>query len=225
MINEFKGWMGEKCTTLNLWVFLDPKRYHRIDNVIVPSENGTTQIDHILVSVYGIFVIETKNIKGRIYAPPNSAKWTQYLSGKKSQFQNPIKQNYRHTKCLSDHLKLNHAFFRPLVFFIGDCEFKTDKPANVIDHDLAAYIRQFKKPCLSQKQVDEAIKALRQLKMDRSLTKKAHLKSLQERHNSTTVCPKCGKQLVERTTTKCPDTGRTFIGCSGWPKCKYTRDI
>lgn len=32
-------------------------------------------------------------------------------------------------------------------------------------------------------------------------------------------CPKCGKQLVERTSK----SGEKFIGCTGYPKCKYIK--
>jgi restriction system protein len=66
MINIIKGWLGEKMTTLAMWAMLDKNVYRRVDNVIVNTPNGTTQIDHVLVSVYGIFVIETKNIRGWI---------------------------------------------------------------------------------------------------------------------------------------------------------------
>jgi hypothetical protein len=47
--------------------WLDSEIYHSINNVTIPTANGTTLIDHIIVSKYGIFVVETKNIKGWIY--------------------------------------------------------------------------------------------------------------------------------------------------------------
>jgi restriction system protein len=69
-----KGWIGEKVTSAGMWAFLDKDIYRRIDDVIVPASNGTTQIDHVIVSVYGIFVIETKNIKGWIFGSPGNDK-------------------------------------------------------------------------------------------------------------------------------------------------------
>ena len=64
MFSLIKGWLGEKLTTLGIALFLDRTIYRRIDNVILASNDGsTTQIDHLLVSRFGIFVIETKNIK------------------------------------------------------------------------------------------------------------------------------------------------------------------
>ena len=34
------------------------------------------------------------------------------------------------------------------------------------------------------------------------LTKRDHVKSLRERHNSDTTCPKCGSRLVKRTAKR-----------------------
>ncbi len=62
-----KGWLGEKQTQFLLWLGLDKNIYRRCHDVIIPAKSGTTQIDHILVSVYGIFVVETKNMNGWIF--------------------------------------------------------------------------------------------------------------------------------------------------------------
>ena len=75
----FKGVMGEFQVNLLLKLFLSTDIYHLIKNVTLPTEDGTTQIDHILVSKYGIFVIETKNMKGWIFGSPNQKQWTQKI--------------------------------------------------------------------------------------------------------------------------------------------------
>lgn len=51
-------------------------QYHLLNNITVPFKEGTTQIDHILVSTKGIFVIETKNYSGWIFGDENSRQWT-----------------------------------------------------------------------------------------------------------------------------------------------------
>jgi len=223
MINIIKGWIGEKLTTLGMWAMLDKNIYHRFDNVIVNTPNGTTQVDHVLVSVYGIFVIETKNIKGWIFGTPNSDEWTQVIYGNKKQFQNPIKQNYRHTKCLSEQLKLEHELFKPIVFFIGDCEFKTDMPSNVLRGGLIPYIKKFRQVLLSPQQVEQIEASLISLKQDKSLNRRAHLDSLRDRHESTTICPRCGGSLVKRISKKGEFAGKPFFGCSNYPKCDFTK--
>ena len=58
----FKGVFGEFQVNLLLKLFLPKDTYHLLKNVTLPTDDGTTQIDHVLVSKYGVFVIETKNI-------------------------------------------------------------------------------------------------------------------------------------------------------------------
>ena len=65
--SSFKGWVGEAQGSLAAKIRLDSQIYRSIKNVTIPTANGTTQIDHVIVSKYGIFVVETKNIKGWIY--------------------------------------------------------------------------------------------------------------------------------------------------------------
>ena len=75
MFSIFKGWFGEKLTTFGLWLGLDDNIYRRIHDIILPSKNGTTQVDHVLISAFGIFVIETKNMKGWIFGGQNDSTW------------------------------------------------------------------------------------------------------------------------------------------------------
>jgi restriction system protein len=225
MLNLIKGWFGEKITTLGMWMRLDPLVYRRFDDVIVPAENGTTQVDHVLVSVFGIFVIETKNLKGWIFGSADSQQWTQSIFGRKYQFQNPLRQNYRHTKCLSDHLDLDHGLFHSVVFFIGECEFKTAMPPNVLTTGLGSYITSFGQPILSEKQVEAVVLALNELKQGGGIKKSEHLVSLQVRHESTTVCPHCGFALQLRVARKGANAGGQFFGCTAYPKCRYTRNV
>ena len=50
--------------------------YTIIDDVILLTEHGTTQIDHVVVSKYGIIAIDTKNYRGEIYGEDNRKEWT-----------------------------------------------------------------------------------------------------------------------------------------------------
>lgn len=75
----FKGVVGEAIVNLSAKLFLDKKKYHLVKNVTLPTEDGSTQIDHIIISKYGIFVVETKNMKGWIFGGPNQKMWTQKI--------------------------------------------------------------------------------------------------------------------------------------------------
>lgn len=85
---------------------IDPSSYAIFDNLVIKSDGNTahTEIDHVIVSPYGIFCIETKSHKGHIYGYSNNVFWKQYLGDNKYQVYNPIKQNYKHTKALENLL-------------------------------------------------------------------------------------------------------------------------
>lgn len=59
---DYKGKMGEERGR-NILMQL-PDEYYLIDNVVLETGKGTTQIDHLVVSKYGVFAIETKNYRG-----------------------------------------------------------------------------------------------------------------------------------------------------------------
>lgn len=113
----FKGWRGEVQGTLAHRLLLDIQVYRALNDVTLPTSDGTTQIDHVLVSRYGVFVIEAKNMEGWIFGNENSVQWTQNLYGKKYRFQNPLRQNYRHTRTLAEFLSLPHEKFHSVVMF------------------------------------------------------------------------------------------------------------
>ena len=218
----FNGWFGEKMVQFNFWLKLDKNIYRRCHNVIVPLANGTTQIDHILVSIYGIFVVETKNFNGWIFGNEKDSQWTQsFPGGNKFRFQNPLHQNYRHTKCLAEYLGVPHEVFHSVIFFIGDCQIKTALPSNVMTHGSAAYIKSFTQPLIQPEEVQSIVERLQNTKDCQSYF--SHLNSLNMRHQSTTVCPNCGGVLIERTARKGMNAGNQFLGCSNYPDCRFIK--
>jgi restriction system protein len=218
MFDMLKGWFGEKLTTFGMWLHLDENIYRRIDDLIVPSTNGTTQIDHILVSPFGIFVIETKNMNGWIFGSENDNTWCQSIYGHKRRFQNPLRQNYRHIACLAEFLKLDRQFFHSVVFFIGESEFKTPLPPNVLSSGLSSYLMNFKASLFTELETAQFEEKLRQLKATSGLTKRDHIASLEQRHRATDICPKCGGAMVDRAAKK---SGKRFLGCANFPKCRH----
>jgi hypothetical protein len=126
--------------------------YHLLNNITLPFEDGTTQIDHVLVSRYGIFVIEAKHYTGWIFANAASANWTQVIFRFKKQFQNPLRQNYKHVKAIQkllDFVPPEHV--HSLVAFTGDAEFKTGRPEGVCDlAGLLQHVEQYTTEVLSE---------------------------------------------------------------------------
>ena len=107
--------------------------YHLMNHVTVQMDDGTTQIDHVVVSRFGVFVIETKDYNGWLFGNANDPYWTQVLFRRKFRFQNPLFQNRRHVRAVQGLLDfLSPEAVKSVVVFTGDAEFKTTTPPGVV---------------------------------------------------------------------------------------------
>ena len=129
-------------------------------------------------------MIETKNYQGWIFGGEGQAEWTQSLrGGRKFKFQNPLRQNYRHIKALSEFLGLPDGKFHSVVMFWGDSEFKTPMPPNVMSKNYASYIKGKTEVVFTDAEVEQIVKALQSGRMPTGLikgleTRRVHLESL-----------------------------------------------
>jgi hypothetical protein len=203
LLNFLKGWAGEAMGAMAHWAFLDKSIYVPLNNLTMPTTSGTTQIDHVIVSKYGIFVIETKNIDGWIFGDERSPQWSIVKPGRKYRIQNPLHQNYRHVKAIAEFLDLEEDRLHSLVMFWGECEFKTEMPRNVMLTGYATYIKSFEKILFTDVEVISIAEALKNGALPKTwATRRLHLDSLQQRHASTTTCPKCLSQLTLRVVSR-----------------------
>ncbi|MEX2591284.1 MAG: NERD domain-containing protein [Anditalea sp.] len=206
-----------------MWLSLREKSYYKFHNIILPSKSGTTQIDPLIISKYGLFIFETKNKKGWIFGSEKQSTWTQSILGWNYPFQNPLRQTFRQKRILSEFLNLDESKIQTVVYFIGDCKFKTPIPKNIIKSRVGGYIKRFQNQVLSNDDVIQIIKVIEKHLTDSTFSNRDHLRSLQKRHSSNTICPKCGSILIERTSKQGPKIGRKFLGCGNYPKCRFTK--
>lgn len=196
-----------------------------IHNVIIPDEQGkTSQIDHVYVGPKGVFVIETKNYSGRIYGSEGQKEWTQVLAyGKvKNKLYNPHMQNRTHIRRLQGVLSKEVPMENVVVFVEGNTDF--------IDCDGVYTVREFKRyvrqhdASLAQDDATGILKEIQTYKDNPVATSKEHVRQIQETQKGIKegICPRCGGVLVERTSKA---DGRKFLGCSNYPKCKFTKKI
>ena len=225
-----KGYIGESKVSLTAKFALPRSTYTPFHNVTLPVPDGTTQIDHIFVSRFGVFVVETKNMGGWIFGGERDRQWTQtFPSGKKARFQNPLRQNYRHVKAVEAaliDLRLGSEAVQSVVAFVGKAELKTKMPRNVtVGTGFASYVRSFRESILSDDQVLAASSRIESASLSPSAaTRRRHVRSLRAQERSgPRKCPKCGRDMVLRTTRRGPRVGQRFWGCSGFPACRYIR--
>jgi len=128
---SFKTVAGELMVRHTLQRALPASHYTILHDVTLETEQGTIQIDHVVVSPYGIFVIETRHMPGWIAGSEREAQWTRIFIRSMSRFQNPLRQNSDHIKVLQQMLGLDASKFHSLVVFTGNAGFKTPMPINV----------------------------------------------------------------------------------------------
>ena len=222
----FKGVFGEWQVNLLISCFLDKKSYHLIKNVTLPTTDGSTQIDHIVVSQFGIFVIETKNMKGWIFGREHQKQWTQKIFRNSFKFQNPLHQNYKHTQTLADCLDVDSSAIHSVIIFIGESEFKTEMPANVtFARQGIRHIKSFIEPVFNGDEVIDIIDEIEKGRLTPSFRTNrqhvAHVKNIIEAKYNERNCARCGQEMVLRITKKGQNAGNEFWGCSAFPKCRY----
>lgn len=233
-INNFKiqatSFIGESVFENLARKYLDDN-YHIVCDVVLKAHNGTTQIDQIIVSRFGIFVVEVKTYKGWIWGNQRDARWTQTLYGEKNSFQNPLRQNYKHIKSLQSILEFPDSIFKSIIVFSAEAQFRTELPDNVVrgGADYIRFIKKHQSVILSDNEVSESVSKI----SDNRLSSAEHQTYMQKTRqqyekadrNNPPDCPRCGKNMVLRKSKKGYYKEHIFWGCSSYPDCKAIVNI
>lgn len=158
-----KGKIGEYSVYKKI-KYLETYGYRILINLYVPKEDNTTsEIDLVLITTKGIFVIECKNYSGWIFGNENQRMWTQTLpSGRychKEHFYNPVMQNYTHIKYLKKII-VDDVLIKSIVVFSDNCEFKNVKANN------SNVIQEYQLVSLMESQISSLPNILKKEKVD-----------------------------------------------------------
>lgn len=223
---EIKGRAGENRVSAIL-NRLPNEKYIVLDDILLKTSRGTSQIDHVVLSEFGIFVIETKNYSGWIYGGENAEEWTKNVYGNKYSFRNPLKQNYAHVKALMEILGItNQNIFIPIVAFSNQAEIKVQSSKNILNFcDIKRCILNYQTSILSFDILRDYESKLLKYKDYTKDAKKEHVEEIKSETKrreikiENGICPRCGGQLVKRK-------GKygSFWGCSNYPRCHFTEN-
>lgn len=234
-----KGKRGENCVAKELEQL--PGEYTILNDVVLRTDKGTTQIDHIVVSKYGVFVIETKNYRGEIYGDDNRKEWTQvivtevryrrkwyktYTYVTKNQFYNPVKQSLGHMFRVKELLtEYTHLPVIPLVVFAGYADLSKVFSSHAVlqIEQLLPVIGANKTTYLQNEDVSKIISLLQNSNVRETVKNQEHVRNIKQAERqvkdtiNSGICPRCGGTIIKRN-------GRfgTFYGCSNYPNCKFT---
>lgn len=220
---------------------LNNRHFRVYNNILLPdSEGGSTQVDHLVVCSGGIYCVETKGWGGKVgaercyvSASPGCAQWKVFYKGKHGRpkgeafVPNPLRQNYKHHLCLSRALNIPPEAIYPMVVLPGFCRLCRGVTIEGVYIGSLSLYRAIRRQAHGKTFSSEQICAiLRQLDSYKAQTTRqathAHKARLKEKFSGD-VCPRCGRPLVERRNRQ--GKGHPFLGCSGYPRCHYTRPL
>lgn len=219
-----KGAVGEIAVAIAL-KFLKKEEYKVIHNVTLYNNGYKSQIDHIIISNYGVFVIETKHYKGWIVGHEYARYWTQVIYRHKSRLYNPILQNKGHVKSLKVLLQqypdINYI---PMVVFTWRATLKITVSSEVIKiFSLLGTIKKYDHHTLDDSIKDEIFNLIKLNNRKKSPKQSGpyQLSSSDEQQAlDLEKCPSCSGLLLIRNGKY----GK-FKACNGFPKCRYTQAV
>ena len=224
--HKIKGFIGERLVA-NTLRKLPVNEYKVFNNISLKTDRGSSQIDHVVVSKYGIFVMETKRYSGWIHGNEKSQYWTQSIYKKKKKFRNPIKQNWSHIFALKQSLSFYKDLkYHNIVVFTGNGKLKniTSKTPVVYHRQLIRTIKaNSESVVLDDKHLNSIVVKLSQLAAEDRGIRKKHIGETKKHVSESRkkikqlICPRCNGSLIVRK-------GRygKFYGCSNYPKCRFT---
>jgi len=218
-----KGEIGEYKIDIQLDQL--PKDCCYLSDLLVKNpkaKSGYSQIDHVVLTPYGIFVIETKNYQGTIYGVKERKTW---LINGKFKMMNPFVQNYGHIKALAAFIdKKYHDLFISMVSFTKRCTFKVDldyrKIASnemiVYDIELSEFIHrkvsvlkiQNKEPILTEGDISTIYNTFSKANITDPQVREEHKHALkintsEEKTSPSSTCSVCNKPVSDKVKTYC----------------------
>ena len=212
------GWFGELWTKQALNK-LPKDKYIILNDIFIKTCDSTHQIDHVVISQYGIFSIETKQYNGYITGTKYDKNWVRHLGRRKIYYTNPIRQNYGHVKALAELLNIDESKIHNVVCIPSRAKLKIKDDGEVVRNTtIVNKILSYTETVIND--IESVVAIIKSNNITDKTIKKEHIKNIKNNiiDNDPNKCPKCGGKLVERN-------GRygMFIGCSNYPKCKYIK--
>lgn len=199
--------------------------YIVLNDLLIQGVHGDSQIDHVVISPYGIFVIETKCWSGWISGSENSYQWKQTIYKEKFDKPNPIYQNKVHVDAITYALKQYGDIYVIPIVVIVDCDrliVKTPNHTVIRTNALKSEVLKYSRIIYTDAQCEAMAHSLQGLSSDDKERRNQHIQKVQTYQAISQVkvengiCPRCGGTLVLRN-------GRygSFYGCSNYPICKF----
>lgn len=158
---RFRGDIAESRTRRILANGLEKSRYTVLNDVELPAGGGTVNVDHIVVSRFGVFVIESQHASGMVSGGEFQDRWKQERWGHARRIENPMHKNAVQAETLGRLLGMPQTKIHRVVVLTGHKGMKTETPDHLVPAEqLIRYIRKKGTHVLEREQADRALKAV-----------------------------------------------------------------
>ncbi|KRG16537.1 NERD nuclease [Virgibacillus soli] len=219
-----KGELGEYKIDIQLSQM--PKEYMYLSDLLIKnprSATGYSQIDHVIITPYGFFVIETKNYQGTIYGGKNRKTW---LINGKFKMMNPLRQNYSHIQALKNFIEDKyHPHFISMISFTRRCTLNVGeelreinsnelviydiKFTEFINRKMALLKLQYKEPILTEVEIKRIYDSILNSNITDPSIRKQHVDSIQRKKinnkkiDNENKCVVCQKLVSDKVKSYC----------------------
>jgi len=217
-----KGELGEFKIDIQLDQL--PKEYKYLSDLLIEnpkSKSGYSQVDHVILTPYGIMVIETKNYQGTIYGGRKRKNWS--VNGKFTMM-NPFVQNYGHIEAIKNFINPQyHNHFISMVSFTKRCTFKVETDLRdikssellVYDVELTEFINRkvhvqkliHKEPLLSEQDIASIYTILEKAHISDPAVLEKHKEALKSGGKKGSAgaakCVVCNKPVSDKVNSYC----------------------
>lgn len=225
-VNQGEKYVADLLSVLLNW------EYRVINDILVKNGEQMAQIDHIIVSIHGIFIIETKDFRGTIHGNDINPYWTQKLGRQTYEFLNPIHQNNGHVKAVKQILgDYPNAPIYSFIVFTPRCQLniQNQQPSQstvLYSTNLINTLGIYKNVCIITDTLNEICHRIEAADIGTEENRRIHIEMIKDKIQTrdekiaNDICPNCGNKLVTRNGDQ-----NTFKACSNYPYCKFTCNI
>jgi len=233
-------WIKAIRGRMRLWLTgrlrLPSRHYRRFNKRRLRLKDGDiAQIDQILVSRFGIFVVSVASVAGKIVGDAKDQQWLQQRWWRSRHFPNPLLRNYLQARTIETLLGLGPGKVRSVIVFVGNGQFESLMPPNLVhQREFVDYIRSYQSPCLSEDDCQHVSAQIKAGRLAEGMTRyEDHIaaqrdgdgRNTRSRRRAPTldpviVCPKCGAAMQRRLAERGPKAGQAFWVCTNAPKCR-----
>lgn len=198
---------------------LPSDKYKLLSNILIKTKYTTFNIEYVLVSIYGIFVINIKDCKGEIVGSENDEYWINNINNRTKFLKNPVIESNEYIEALMHKLEVSDSeLFIPIIAFSNNCDLRASSTYRIVRvNQIKRAIQKNMKIRLSCYDMILFVNKLRSKNNTiEKVEKDIKLEIIKENKKDIDICPKCGADLISRK-----GESSAYKECSNYPECKY----